>query len=186
MKRLLFVLLGVWLLQGVVSAQNPPPPPPAKPAAPGKPAPPPPPPAPPAPARAEVTGNTRNIRLELRITDTYSGAPVEKTVSMIIRDGHGGRIRTTAMVQFSPEAVLNVDAITSATSDGSYISAIVTIEYRPAPSAKPTSGPTVPSPELMESVNVMLPNGKPLIVSQSADPASDRKVTLELTGTILK
>ena len=38
---------------------------------------------------------------------------------------------------------------------------------------------------LHESITVRLTNGKPLVVSQSADPASDRKVTVELTATIL-
>ena len=32
----------------------------------------------------------------------------------------------------------------------------------------------------------MLENGKPLIVSQSADAATDRKVTVELKATILR
>jgi hypothetical protein len=33
---------------------------------------------------------------------------------------------------------------------------------------------------------VILQNGKPLIISQSADPVSDRKVVVEVKATILK
>jgi hypothetical protein len=33
---------------------------------------------------------------------------------------------------------------------------------------------------------VVLQDGKPLMVSQSADPTTERRVTAELTATILK
>src|SRR5690606_18136904 len=124
---------------------------------------------------AASESNIRNVRLELRITDTYSGSPVEKTVSMIIRDGHSGRIRTSAIVPGAPEGVLNVDAITNATADGKHISAVVTIEYRPASASNQHEGLKTFSPVLQESVNVILRNGQPLVVTQSADPVSDRK-----------
>ena len=39
---------------------------------------------------------------------------------------------------------------------------------------------------IRQSVSVILENGKPLVVAQSADPEGDRRVTLELKATILK
>jgi hypothetical protein len=33
---------------------------------------------------------------------------------------------------------------------------------------------------------VILQNGKPLVVSQAADPTTDRKMTVEVKATILK
>ena len=121
-----------------------------------------------------------NIRLELTITDTFTGTPVKKTVSMIVLTQNGGMIRTA-----SPEgwAVLNIDAVAGA-YQGGLVSVRMTFEYSPAlPKDISTTGRP---PKLNESITVVLQDGKPLVVSQSADPASDRKVTTELTATILK
>jgi hypothetical protein len=35
-------------------------------------------------------------------------------------------------------------------------------------------------------LSVILESGKPMVVSQAADPTSDRKITVEVTATILK
>jgi hypothetical protein len=198
MKRLLSVLVGVCLLQSVAFAQNPPPPPlPAKPpVVPIKPAPPAPPPPPASPASE---ADRQNIRLELRITDNYSGSPVEKTVSVLMMSGFNGRVRTENVVEAEmggpgmPTAVtatpivLNVDAVATALPKDQ-VSVRVTFEYRPAP--RPQAGASVQRTALpatlSESLHIMLRNGQPLVVSQSADPATDRKVTVELTATVLK
>jgi hypothetical protein len=37
-----------------------------------------------------------------------------------------------------------------------------------------------------QSQTVIMTSGKPLIVSQAADPISDRKVTVEVKATVLK
>ena len=37
-----------------------------------------------------------------------------------------------------------------------------------------------------ESLNLLVADGKPIVASQSADPRSDRKVTIEVTATVLK
>ncbi len=51
---------------------------------------------------------------------------------------------------------------------------------------KDSEGRNTRSPRLNESITVVLQDGKMLMVSQSADPGSDRKVTAELMATILK
>jgi hypothetical protein len=35
-------------------------------------------------------------------------------------------------------------------------------------------------------MTVLVESGKPMVVSQASDPTSDRKMTVELTATILK
>ena len=40
--------------------------------------------------------------------------------------------------------------------------------------------------ELNQSLTVVLQTGKPLIVSQAADPVSDRKIIVEVKATVLK
>jgi hypothetical protein len=148
--------------------------------------------APPAP-RAETPrapsitamGNTpmpsaTNIRLDLTITDTYTGAPVKKTVSMLVLTGNNGMIRTSGSDGWS---VLNVDAVAAAYTGGQ-VSLRMTFEYTPAQAKQDVQRER--APRLNESITVVLQDGKPLMVSQSADPATDRKVTAELTATILK
>ena len=39
---------------------------------------------------------------------------------------------------------------------------------------------------LSQSLTVLLESGKPTVVTQSADPRTDRRVTVEVTATILR
>jgi hypothetical protein len=39
---------------------------------------------------------------------------------------------------------------------------------------------------LNEQITLILVPGKPMTISQAADPVSDRRITVELTATILK
>lgn len=120
-----------------------------------------------------------NLKLEIALTDSYTGTPVTKTVSMLMMQGNGGMIRTGNGFAF-----LNVDAVAVAYQNG-MVSVKLTFEYLAAqPKEGPLAGARVPT--LNESITVVLQDGKPLQVSQSADATTDRKVTVEVTATILK
>jgi hypothetical protein len=134
-----------------------------------------------------------NVKLDLMIVDTYTGAPTKKTVSMLILNGSNGMVRTSNILAGS-KVGLNVDAAVMI-HQGGLITVRLTFEYTPAQTlnaqseaaekqglAQPTSRPA----EIHESLTVLLQDGKPLLVSQSADPATDRKVTVEVTAAILK
>jgi hypothetical protein len=148
--------------------------------------------------------NPSNVKLELTITDTYTGTPIKKTVSMLILNGRSGMIRTSNRLATGPEVGLNVDAA-AMIHQGGLITVRLTFEYTPAQGTViPTSGTTEQMnaarsqlaekglsfgsqpAQLHESISVILQDGKPLLVSQSADPTTDRKVTVELTATVLK
>ena len=147
---------------------------------------------------------TANVKLDLIITDTYTGTPVKKTVSMLIMNGSSGMIRTANRLATGSNVGLNVDAAVMI-HQGGLITVRVTFEYTPAqaPSiinpqnreqidairaqqAERGLSPTSQPAELHESLSVVLQDGKPLLVSQSADPTTDRKVTVEVMATILK
>lgn len=120
-----------------------------------------------------------NIKLDLALTDNYTGAVVTKNVSLLMLQGNGGMIRTG-----NGFANLNVDAVAAAYQNG-MVSVKLTFEYLAAqPKDGPLAGARVPT--LNESITIVLQDGKPLLVSQSADPTTDRKVTVEVTATILK
>ena len=144
-------------------------------------------PASPAQAKAEPQrANFRpftNVQVELTITDQVgTGAPEKKTVSMIVMSGTWSKIRNTAARTGPFQVGLNVDARPLINAEGA-IQLELTIYYYP-PQGKPDA-PVLPT-ELNQSLSVLLQSGKPMVVSQAADPASDRKVTVEVKATILK
>jgi hypothetical protein len=141
-------------------------------------------PAPPAPKPVDRFVRTlTNVQVELTLTDQIgNGAPEKKTVSMIVASGSWGKIRNTAARSGPVQIGLNVDARPLVSTDGP-IQLELTIYYYP-PQGKPEA-PVLPT-ELNQSLTVVLQSGKPMLISTAADPASDRKVTVEAKATILK
>ncbi|HUF48381.1 MAG TPA: hypothetical protein VMM93_11235 [Vicinamibacterales bacterium] len=138
----------------------------------------------------QATGNPapqppahNNIRVDLTITDTYTEAPSTKTVTMLVLNGQQGRVRTQNRLPEGHVVELNVDAQAVIVAAGQ-VRLRLTLEYTPAQQAP--AGARVGPAQLHESLTVALRDGQQLVVSQSADPATDRKVTVEVTATILK
>ena len=123
------------------------------------------------PPRGRWEPPSQNVRLDVTITDT-GDQTAKKVVSMLVADGDNGRIRSG-----NNQGVLNVDGRPQVATDGRVYVAI-TIEYAPDRSASTTT--------LHESISLMLAAGKPTLISQSADPGSDRRVSVEVTATIVK
>ncbi len=140
------------------------------------------PPAPPVPGSVPVppqrtAAQSTNIRIDITITDQrMDAAAAPKTVTLVVADRELGRIRTGAN-----NLMLNVDARPTIVRDGR-VSTNVTLEYRPRREEVERTDPA----SLSESLTAILEDGKPLVVSQSPDPSTDRKVKVELKATILK
>jgi hypothetical protein len=180
----------------LLDQQPAPAPPPMQPGTrpPGKPVSPPPTPAvqppaetpPPGPVR-KLRGRDANLQIEITITDQPgTEAPQKKVVSMLVADQTMGRIRASANAQREKFGFvgtgLNVDA-RPVMLEGDRILLELTVEYTPyRESGQVTQSPTV----LNESLSVILQSGKPLVVSQAADPVTDRRMTLEVRATIAK
>ena len=64
----------------------------------------------------------------------------------------------------------------------------VNIEYgeKRVPTGKDVQPGQITEATLNESVTLLLESGKGLAVTQSADPMSDRKVSVEVKATVLK
>lgn len=157
---------------------------------------------PPAQAKAEapspVLGKRRNVSIEVKLTDqTGTSDPVTtKVVTMIVADGRLGSVRSagSVMVPVSGPAAavpsagrssvgvtLNVDANPAIHSDGSVLLSLK-LEYNPRPGGDDTGRDA----RLEEGVTVTLESGKPMVISRAADPAGNRKVSVEVTATVLK
>lgn len=129
-------------------------------------------------------GQPINIRVELMIRDQRGTAsPETKTVALVTADRTAGRVRTGGNVRTEKfgiqEVRLNVDARPVILRDGQ-IRLFVTFEYRPADTE------TSPSNNISEMLECVLTSGQSLGVTKSADPNSDRSVTVEVKATILK
>ena len=144
-------------------------------------------------------GLPTNVHVELTITDRIgSGTPEKKTVSLLTSDATWGRIRAGAQTR-NPQTgivstVLNVDArpVIERDSRGGGTDRVrveLTLEYQPirtstsAPAA--VEGVVAPT-HLNQSLSVLLTSGVPIVVSQAADPISDRQVVVEVKATVVK
>ena len=149
-----------------------------------------------------------NIKIEVSITD-QSGAnpPAKKVVTMIASDRMSTNVRSSASVPVKQTVFTGPpNAATVATPSYSYRTVQINVDARPAIVQKdpnkismtfgleylPTtrlSAQEEGEPGLTswnERLSVILESGKPMVVSQAADPTSDRKITVEVTATILR
>jgi hypothetical protein len=128
-------------------------------------------------------GQPVNIKVDLAITDqTGQGVPLRKVVTMIVADRATGSIRSSGSVRNARRVQINVDVRPQILQSGA-VRVMLGLEYNPG-----TLGNDAPTEwsSLNEQIGVVLQPGEPLLVSQAADPASDRKITVELTATLLK
>ena len=134
-------------------------------------------------------GQPINLQIELTITDqTGPGEPSRKTVTMIVADRERGSIRTSGYVMTASgrrDIVINVDARPTILKDGA-IRMDFGLEYQPAGITQADASGERGQTGLNEHINVVLQSGRPQLVSQAADPRSDRRISVELKATIAK
>jgi len=142
------------------------------------------------PQDARFVRTLTNVQIELTITD-QPGAdkPEKKTVTMVVSSGSWGRIRSAGGVRPIPGEApvvvdLNVDARPLVSVDGP-IQLELTLAYYP-PGNQSTQPSQAKPTGLNQSLTVVLQSGKPLVISQAADPVSDRKIVVEVKATVLK
>ncbi len=132
-----------------------------------------------------------NVQVELTLTDQSGTAtPDKKTVSMVVSSGSWGKIRSAGNVRPStalPLVVqLDVDARPFVSVDGP-IQLELTLNYSPPGAQSPDQENAKARPtSINQSLTVVLQSGKPMVVSQAADPVNDRKVVVEVKATVLK
>ncbi len=132
-----------------------------------------------------------NVQIELTLTDQLgANAAEKKTVSMIASSGSWGKVRSTGTIRPDGDApytvVLNVDARPFVSVEGP-VQLELTFEYVPLKSTGDVKEGARQRPSgINQSQTVILQSGKALVVSQAADPISDRKVVVEVKATVLK
>jgi hypothetical protein len=141
-----------------------------------------------APPPAPPVGLPKNVRIELTINDQAGpGESAKRTVSMIVADRKSGSIRSVGQVVLQSgryAVILNVDA-TPVIIENDRMRLDIGIEYAPKPGSENASSGEGRS-TLNERLGLLVDSGKPMLISQAADPTSDRRISVELTATILK
>ena len=178
----------------IVSAQEP-----AKPAPKPKPAPESAPAA--QPVRAQQPFQPVNVKVDVTIADQRGkAAPNRKLLSVIAADGFRNAIRSQESFFPPMEVPLNVDVIANILTNSrgentGKIRLALNLEYdlpgapggtEPKKTATGEWERTTTKSAVRENLIVIVDDGKPLLVAQSADPVSDRQVTVEVRATILK
>ncbi len=144
-------------------------------------------------------GQLLNVKVEFTITDQIgTKLPVKKTMTMMVADRESSRIRTNAdyYVKLTREskqgavesyldrrsAPLSVDV--NPTVEGNKVRLDFSIEY----TVDGDAGEGVPPSKtnVSERLAAVLDSGVPMVVAQSSDAVSDRKVTIEIKATIVK
>jgi hypothetical protein len=149
----------------------------------------------PPPRAPEPPGQPVNIKIDLTITDQVGpGDPARKVITLIVADRQNGYIRSRGNVRISESrnhnVTINVDARPVILREGT-VRLDLGLEYQPTPPGSGAQSTTATGPDpfstnLNERIGVILEPGKPLVVSQAVDPASDRKIAVEVRATILK
>jgi glucose/arabinose dehydrogenase len=174
------IMLAVCLAAGaaVAAAQSTPPPQPA----------PVPPTERPGPARPPEPTQHVNVRIELTILDQNSpGEPSRKQMTMIVADRQNATLRTGGWVMTKDgrrDVNINVDARPTVLrgKEGS-VQVDFGLQYQPTNTSADTG---LAQTGLNQRINMILESGRPLLISQAADPSSDRKISVEMKATILK
>jgi len=141
-----------------------------------------------------LKGQLVNVKVEFTITDQIgTKAPTKKTMTLIVADRENGRIRTNteyAVARGSSVsyriAPLGVDVFP--TIDGSKIRLEFTLEYELRSDKDADMPPDAQGPKtnVTERLSAVLDSGVPLIIAQSSDAVTDRKLTIEVKATIVK
>jgi hypothetical protein len=109
-----------------------------------------------------------------------TAGPTKKAVTLMTAGLKRGSVRSQVDMM-SYRMGLSVDALPMMLKDGR-IALDLIFSYSPE---RNQQTPTAVS-DLNEQMSVVLTDGKTLQISQSADPKGDRKVTVEVTATVVK
>jgi hypothetical protein len=111
---------------------------------------------------------------------------VRSSASVPVKTTVFGAPNTPSVSYNYRNVTINVDAKpTIVAKDQNKISLKFGLEYLPkTASSQEEMEPGMTS--WKENLSLILDSGKPMVISQAADPTSDRKITVEITATILK
>ena len=139
-------------------------------------------------------GQLVNVKIEFTITDQIgTKPPTKKTMTLTVADRENGRIRTNTDYAQSrgngylmTKAPLSVDVYPAI--EGGKIRLEFSLEYNlyaEKDDNLPADAPGAKT-NVSERLSAILDSGVPLVIAQSSDALTDRKLTIEVKATIVK
>lgn len=139
------------------------------------------------PPRPEPPGSAVNVKVEVTISEAMGSSPgTKKVVTLVTSDRANGVIRSSGDVRVADRyrsVAINVDARPVVIRDGT-LRLDLALEYQPQATSGADKEPGLW--RVTERVNVLLQSDKPLLISETFDPSSERRVTVEVKATIVK
>ncbi|MEW6323567.1 MAG: hypothetical protein AB1635_21050, partial [Acidobacteriota bacterium] len=139
------------------------------------------------PEPPEPPGTLANVQVEVTVTEQgAAGTPERKTVTLTAADGspvrsdsRGSLVRgalglTAAEFNLSVRPRIQANGLVRVEMSLHYVAGLAAGDA----AARPTT--------INQNLTVLLPSGRPMTVSRAADPASDRRLGVEVTATVLK
>lgn len=191
---LVTLLIGTSVRAQAVDDQTPAPPQTDKPAMP----------LPPPPA---LPVQMANVKMDITITDQAGTTkPTVKTISVIVADRANNLIRSQVVMPVATrrripardsrtgeevvdanwrteDLPLNID-LRAEILDATHVRMRLVLNYRTVTESTTLDGQPARTSVVTEEVSTVLESGKQTMISQSADAATDRKVTVEVKATI--
>ena len=151
----------------------------------------PPPPTPAAPAPASPTG-LKNVQVEVSVKLEGGGTPITKQMTLVGADGSVsmGRAGMDVPVAIGPanqyrSVGLNVDA-RPRLIEGGRIGLNLKLEVSAVVKAEGSASSTPSFNSSKTELNLVLDNGKPLVIARAVDAEVGRGYTVEVKATILR
>jgi hypothetical protein len=139
--------------------------------------------------KAEREAQLVNVSIELTITDQAGpGEPSKKTVTMVVADRNNSSIRTGGWVQTRNgrrDVMINVDARPTILKND-MVRLDLGLEYQPTGTQDAGNNADIAQTLLHERISTIVESGKSSIISQAADPLSDRRMVVALKATIAR
>jgi hypothetical protein len=141
----------------------------------------------PTPAPPRAPGQLINVRVDVTVTDQLAGrAPVTRTLSVTAADGESANVRSNLEIPAGARILptgFSLDAMPRIV-DGGRVRLALSLDFNSTDAG--TEGSPRSSSNIRVRQEVILENGKPLVIAQPVDAMTDRKVTVEARATILK
>jgi hypothetical protein len=119
-----------------------------------------------------------NIRYEVVVFDKGGDQPARKVVTILAALGEMSMVRADRNESF-PGNPLGVD-VTPSSVRGGKVMTKVGISYVPLPNVKESAL------QISQNTTLWMDSGKPTVITEAADPISDRRIIVEVTATILR
>lgn len=143
--------------------------------------------APTPPPAPRALGQLANVQVEVVVTDQAPGEPPNRqAISAVAADRESASVRNSPDLRGGRNISLDIRPVIA---EGTRVRLNLGLEYWLQSVSAEDSNPDDrkhPVPQVRMTQNVVLESGRPLVISQSTAPGTQRTVTVEVKATVLR